>query len=186
MTSNEIKDKFNYTFTGHDIFNVIFQNKNLSAGEYIIYVNNGHYLCDNYDFRKALSEFTHSIDSLGKFYISTFNFENRIIIKSNEFDYKISFLNDDDDIFRIVPTYFIDDQFRWCLYFDNDRDIFIGWCKNEFAPAFISAFSSNDYDFYREKSFDALWNTLYERVKYLGLSYQEVKEQMLIPNSYLF
>ncbi|MCG7860716.1 hypothetical protein MD537_27295, partial [Flavihumibacter sediminis] len=80
----------------------------------------------------------------------------------------------------------IDDQFRWCLYFDNDRDIFIGWCKNEFAPAFISAFSSNDYDFYREKSFDALWNTLYERVKYLGLSYQEVKEQMLIPNSYLF
>jgi len=179
---------FKRYFTGEELFGRLFNYHDLNNGQYTKFVNLEHFAHDSDVFNSALSKFTFEYNPRGSFFISDDNVSQCLQL-DNDFDplRYISAIDKENEVLRYIPSYFFDTEGKWCLYFDNDLDVFICWCHNEIAHIFNQVFFQENEIFYNEKNDNLFLEIAVNRLSFKrNFDFEKFKNAILINNPQLF
>lgn len=186
----DLKAIFHSYFKGNNfISGPIFNIDVLRAGRFLKFVNHVNFTYDSDIFNSALSKFTHAYNLKGDFFItSEMPLENNVHIR-NDFDPWLinTQIEQQNEVVKYVPSFIFDSLEMWCIYFDNDADVFISWCNEKIAGIFEKYFLIENSDFHHEKDDSAFLNLAAARLTGPSkLGEKELKTSIKNSNPILF
>ena len=172
-----------YFASGDNIFiEQLFNYDNLHGGSFKKFICNSSFTYDSEIFNLSLSDFASNYNSTGQFIISDSKGDFGILAIENTFDpdYLNVTVEHFNDALKLTPTFLCDNALNWCIFLDNDLDIFIVWIKDYLCKLFKKHFNPKNRYYYYEPN-----NTTFLEVAVNRLSYKRDFNEILWTDSVL-
>ena len=185
----DIEVLFNMYFVGNNFTAVLFKETLFQSGAFFKFVNRVNFTYDSDTFNTSLSRFTSAYKKNGHFFITSNKPKENKIRINNGFDSTNlnAAIEKHNEVVKYVPSYIFDEDGMWCIYFDNEADIFVVWCSDSLIEMFCNEFLNKEHEFYQEKNDSLFLDIVAIRLAdHFRLQAEELKNTIKSLNPFLF